>query len=252
MQLGRWHGVDAFTDRFPEFTPYRYAFNNPLKYIDLGGNFEISAEVAKAYPGLKHFLQFGIQAIAKNPTIMNGLKKYGGYSDQEVLEALEFGKGPEIIIGNTDGALGMFIRDEQTKDKLFIDTFLMKRFQKSSGLDKEIYLLMISITILHEFVHRGDYIKNINRPGEEGDLFEIDVYGEDMNGFDSAKRILERWLRGDSFQKNNKNNDNEEKEDRNKKATEFNKLISDFDNLSEGTYTWNGTKWKKKKEKIKK
>jgi RHS repeat-associated protein len=38
--IGRWMGVDPLTVKMPNWTPYRYAFNNPLRYIDINGLIE--------------------------------------------------------------------------------------------------------------------------------------------------------------------------------------------------------------------
>lgn len=46
--IGRWDRVDNFSELMPSFSGYRYAFNNPLNYIDPDGNFETEAE-AKHY-----------------------------------------------------------------------------------------------------------------------------------------------------------------------------------------------------------
>jgi RHS repeat-associated protein len=39
-QLGRWFGVDPLAEKAPGWTPYRYGFNNPIRYTDPTGMFE--------------------------------------------------------------------------------------------------------------------------------------------------------------------------------------------------------------------
>ena len=46
--IGRWTGVDPLAEDAPDWTPYRFAFDNPLSYIDPDGLFETKKE-AKQY-----------------------------------------------------------------------------------------------------------------------------------------------------------------------------------------------------------
>ncbi|MEZ4774399.1 MAG: hypothetical protein R3D00_14535 [Bacteroidia bacterium] len=39
-EAGRWNGVDGLADQAPGWTPYRFGFNNPLKFGDPSGNYE--------------------------------------------------------------------------------------------------------------------------------------------------------------------------------------------------------------------
>ena len=38
--IGRWMNIDAHAEKAPSITPFRYGFNNPMKFIDPDGNFE--------------------------------------------------------------------------------------------------------------------------------------------------------------------------------------------------------------------
>ncbi|KGO94608.1 RHS repeat-associated core domain-containing protein [Flavobacterium subsaxonicum] len=39
-RVGRWFSPDPFTAKSADWTPYRFAFNNPLRFIDKDGNYE--------------------------------------------------------------------------------------------------------------------------------------------------------------------------------------------------------------------
>lgn len=38
--LGRWMNVDPLAEQAPDWTPYRYGFNNPIRYTDPTGMYE--------------------------------------------------------------------------------------------------------------------------------------------------------------------------------------------------------------------
>ena len=48
--LGRWIGPDPLADEFPTYSPYNYAVNNPLLYIDPNGEFPIKFHIRSFAP----------------------------------------------------------------------------------------------------------------------------------------------------------------------------------------------------------
>lgn len=54
-------------------------------------------------------------------------------------------------------------------------------------------MFLISVTILHEYVHYGDSIDGKDQDGEEGNDFEIKAYGEIIN-FNEAEKLVKRYI----------------------------------------------------------
>lgn len=48
-ELGRWFAVDMLADRAPQLTPYRYGFNNPIRYLDPDGLYETDGHYWTVY-----------------------------------------------------------------------------------------------------------------------------------------------------------------------------------------------------------
>lgn len=50
--LGRWSSIDKESERGPQFSPYNYTFNNPIKYLDPDGNWPWESK------GVRHARRF--------------------------------------------------------------------------------------------------------------------------------------------------------------------------------------------------
>ncbi|MDC6390860.1 hypothetical protein PP182_19400 [Maribacter sp. PR1] len=59
--------------------------------------------------------------------------------------------------------------------------------------DNDAAIFFIGTTILHEYVHYGDYTNGFDYPGEEGEKFEIMVYGTNVMP-ENARLILNKII----------------------------------------------------------
>ncbi|WP_299462328.1 hypothetical protein [uncultured Microscilla sp.] len=150
------------------------------------------ANYAKLYPRLTHYLKNGIKDVLNVPAIVKAMKKYGQLTKANLKEGLTWGKGPSLVIKPLAGAIGSFSPGIGSQE-LNIDEDTVKELENAKGNDRDIYLFLVGETILHEYIHYGDDQDGVDYPGEEGDLFEKEVYGQDINGYDSAKKVVEAY-----------------------------------------------------------
>ncbi|EAY28050.1 eCIS core domain-containing protein [Microscilla marina] len=150
------------------------------------------AKYAKLYPRLTHYLKHGIKDVLNVPAIVKAMKKYGQLTKANLEEGLTWGKGPSLVIKPLAGAIGSFSPGIGSQ-VLNIDEDTVKELENAKGNDRDIYLFLVGETILHEYIHYGDDQDGVDYPGEEGDLFEKEVYGQDISGYDSAKKVVEAY-----------------------------------------------------------
>ncbi len=127
----------------------------------------------KRFPKLYHYLKVDIPKLARHPRIAKALLKYGQVKNSSLQTVFKYGSGPRIVVTMLVRACGQFTPNTNSHE-LRLHKSLIDTFEKSSG--DRILLKTLGATILHELVHWGDDQDGIDYPGEEGELFEKDVY----------------------------------------------------------------------------
>lgn len=110
-----WMNVDPLADQAPSWTPYRYGFNNPIRYIDPDGLFETRAE-ARSYrkeKGIKGRIQKGSDGNFMINDRKNGVSFFKDSSLDDVDNVI--GRGEDGVIKSvfltSSSSGGFYVQD---------------------------------------------------------------------------------------------------------------------------------------------
>jgi RHS repeat-associated protein len=211
--VGRWNGVDPSAQKKPSLTGYRVFFNNPIRFIDPNGKYELPANLVAKYPMFASYLKNNVEKDVMNSRIIlqafanntsgDSPKKIGNLNRDEVQKAVKWGSGPKINIVDAPGgsayAEGYYdngkkeiqLRKSRLDD---LEKVLQSDAPESEKLEA---LLSVYMTLLHETVHYGDYLDGIQQGGPEPGIDfedeawltnEVDV--ENDNGSKERIRVV--------------------------------------------------------------
>jgi hypothetical protein len=141
-----------------------------------------------SFPKLARYVRFELPKVAGIDVIARAYLKYAQLNRASLRRALAWGNQPTLVFVPMSTAHGSFEGGEFTPDihsnDLRINSALATAFE--AGGPPRLFTThnargtpfpLIGTSILHELVHWGDDQDGIDFPGEEGNLFEIDVYG---------------------------------------------------------------------------
>jgi hypothetical protein len=154
-----------------------------------GLDMQMDAADIRKFPKFAAYVSTKIPEVAKVPVIINAIQKFAGTIDKDTIkDALLWGHGPTIkIVKNLqcagDDAIGCFTSNNHSTE-IRIEEDVVTEFESGKGLRKTPkgqLVFLAGVTLLHELTHWADDQDGVDTPGEEGELFEQEVYGGVIN-----------------------------------------------------------------------
>jgi len=203
-RLGRWWKTDLMESEAPMWTPYRFGFNNPIRYSDAEGTFEIDEATKKAYPKLDAYLKnIATEYAGKPEEFKKAFKEWGSLSDEQVNIMLEYGKGPKVSVKNLDvgdkKTNGITYRTNENpgtdintlgkdcKCNIALDDDVVNAYEKAGKEDEGAGKMFLESTLFHEGTHYGDNMDGERKKDEKGNVIEVGkefekaAYGKDVS-----------------------------------------------------------------------
>jgi hypothetical protein len=141
----------------------------------------MSATDEARFPKCARYVKKELPKVVEIPIIAKAMQTTGQLNRTSFRAALKWGNQPTILIVPGLAACGQFTPTPgnntiEIRESIFTDFEAGKgRLVASAG---NVYAL--GLNLLHELVHWGDNLDGVDRPGEEGDEFEMLVYGANL------------------------------------------------------------------------
>lgn len=156
---------------------------------------------ATAYPKFTEYLKNQMPEVAKMSAITDVIQELTSLTLTQIQEDLQWGKGPTIKIAQLDNySEGTDVNTTGAFDKNFPNTLLLdidyiNALENSTTLQyqEDGLLVYLGMVTLHEYVHYGDNINGRDYPGEEGEIFELKVYGQNLSSGEAERLILQKY-----------------------------------------------------------
>lgn len=129
------------------------------------------------FPKSTRYLKHELPKVIDIPVIVSAMRTTGQLNKTQFRNALKWGTNPVIRVVPGLDACGSFTPTPgnntiEIRESIFTDFEAGRGYLRARAGN----VPALGVNVLHEMVHWGDNLDGVDRPGEEGDEFEMLVY----------------------------------------------------------------------------
>lgn len=164
---------------------------DPLKQPEF--RFDEADNYETLYPRFTNMVKNLKTFVKENPKVMTALQKWSGFSKQQIIDKLTFGKGLTIKIENIEnGSFGTYDGKKQPLVLKVRKSYVLGLEQSHLESTQQATAFLLAVTILHEFVHYGTTHNGISEGVYDfGFGFEWDAFNVFVNEKTAGKVYIE-------------------------------------------------------------
>jgi len=152
VRLGGFLSLDRYKGLFPNSSPFSFAGNNPMFFIDFNGDFKIKPSDANYYKRSSAYLQNGIKHVLANPELKNLLLELGEVSEVELNKIFSKEGGPEILF--IEPQIGLCEFNCKRPEEISISPRIANLLENAKTIEEQqIAALILMVEVLHETIH---------------------------------------------------------------------------------------------------
>jgi RHS repeat-associated protein len=199
-RVGRFLSLDPYSSKFPGESPYLFAGDNPIYYIDKNGEYKLPTALQAQYPKLTNMVK-NLETIMKsNHGVWEAFKSNMGLTEEQATSIVRWDSGPELSVRPMVNKVGKVQFGETSApddngnvmvalSEIMVQT--MEGQHQSEAITPEGAAALTFITLGHEGQHAGEPLVNDGkflpkRKGEQGYKFENKAFGKEY-GTDNYK-----------------------------------------------------------------
>ncbi|MFB0517250.1 MAG: RHS repeat domain-containing protein [Candidatus Neomarinimicrobiota bacterium] len=207
-ELGRFTQTDPLGQDYPGWSPYVYALDNPLIYVDPNGKIVIKESLMRKYPILALAIYSAEQLALYDPRVRATFHTRIGVPVSEFVgfgllsdtgEPIgEPGRGPEVILPEIpihEWAAGRYQGNEpppvgpEQKNKIQVAAWLVVKLESGPAEEKAAAFELLKRTILHETAHQQ--LKNADYDIDT--WFNLEAFGEPDRFEEKQESFWDWW-----------------------------------------------------------